>query len=490
MVSDEVSRFAVPPGPGGRAAPAPGCGVRRDEAGDSRALELLTRASRDRDRRVLLTGGTVVTMDPAIGNLAGDVLVRGNTIADVGADLSAAGDDAIVVDATGMIVLPGLVDSHLHAWEGQLRGLAPAVDLETYMGLTQGKMGPRYRPHDMYAGNLLTALQCLDAGVTTILDNSHNARTPDHSNAAVEALIDSGIRAVHASGAPMSGDDGQQWPADVTRLRDEYEGHRVTIRLYEGTPTVPVWEFARDQGLRVSIEMGEHVTNLGQLHAAGLLTDQHTLNHCFHISNDDWALIADAGAQVNVCPRSDASFGLGLPGEPLGKALSWGIRPGLSMDNEISYGIDMFTEMQVLLLEQRARAFTAARAEQTTTPGHIKPEDALEFATVGGARNCHLQDTVGSLTPGRQADIVLVRTTDLNTFAAAGTPAALVTFANRANVDTVLVAGEVRKWRGRLVGHDLTKIKAIAEASRDHLLAAQRFDPDLLAGHEPNPTTT
>lgn len=129
-----------------------------------------------------------------------------------------------------MIVLPGFVDSHLHAWAGQLRGLAPAVDLETYIGRTHGGAAPHYRPHDMYVGNLITSLQCLDAGVTTILDNSHNTRTADHSNAAVEALFDAGIRAVHASGAPIASTWDQHWPGDVLRLTSGVR-HRARRRL-------------------------------------------------------------------------------------------------------------------------------------------------------------------------------------------------------------------------------------------------------------------
>lgn len=481
-----ASRFAAPDG-----TVAVSSGLRRDHAADARALEELERTP-VHDRRVLLEGGTIVSMDPVLGNLVGDVLIRGTVIAQVGPDLAATavGDDTIVVDATGTIVMPGLVDSHLHAWAGQMRGLAPAVDFQTYMALTHAGVAGHYRPHDMYVGNLVTSLQCLDAGVTTILDNSHNARTADHSSAAVEALFDAGIRAVHASGAPRAGDWDEQWPADVTRLRDEYfasEDQLVNLRLFDGFPVPEVWELARNEGLWVSTEMGNHVDNLADLHAKGLLTAEHTFNHCFRMSDDDWMLIRDTGVQVNVCPRSDASFGLGFGREPVRKALSLGIRPGLSMDNEISYGIDMFVEMQTLLLQQRAHTFESTFAEEPDVPDHLGLEEILEFATVRGAQNCNLGDKVGSLTAGKEADVVLVSTTDVSTFPLTNALATLVTFAGRGNVDTVLVGGEVRKWRGRLVGHDLAKVRRTVEASRDYLLSAQGLRPDVFAEHGSSP---
>jgi cytosine/adenosine deaminase-related metal-dependent hydrolase len=345
----------------------------------------------------------------------------------------------------------------------------------------------------VYVGNLITSLQCLDAGVTTILDNSHNARTADHSNAAVEALFDAGIRAVHAFGAPRAGTWDQQWPRDIMRLRDEYFSSRdqlVTLRLFDAFPVSDVWEFAKTEGLWVSTEMGSHVGNLKDLHAARLLTAEHTFNHCFGVSDDDWLLIQYAGVRVNVCPRSDASFRLGFGSESMRKALSLGIRPGLSMDNEVSYGIDMFVEMQTLLLQQRARTFETTLAGEPDVPNHLGLGEVLEFATVRGAQNCDLEDKVGSLIPGKEADIVLVRTTDISTFPLTNTLATLVTFASRGNVDTVFVAGTVRKWRGRLVGHDLAKIQKTVETSRDYLLSAQGLTSDPFAERGSKPINT
>ena len=152
---------------------------------------------------------------------AGDILIRDSKIAQVGEDLARQAGEAVVIDAAGTIAVPGFVDAHVHAWEGQLRRAVPTLDFGAYLSFTVFGYGPHYRPHDNYVGTLATALVALDAGITTIVDNSHNSRNPEHSSAAVEALIDSGIRGVHASGAPV-GADLPTWPADVTRLRSEY----------------------------------------------------------------------------------------------------------------------------------------------------------------------------------------------------------------------------------------------------------------------------
>lgn len=171
----------------------------------------------------LIRGATILSMDDNVGNhLRGDILISGATIAAVGENLEAQG--ACVIDATNMIAMPGMVDTHRHSWEGQLRRINPnAETLEDYCNATHFSFAKYYRPADIYIGNLLTALGCIDAGITTVVDNSHNSRTAAHSNAAVEALLDAGIRALHASGAPVSGEwDKSHWPGNLERLQKKY----------------------------------------------------------------------------------------------------------------------------------------------------------------------------------------------------------------------------------------------------------------------------
>lgn len=475
------SRYSAPDGEPAPPA-APGRNVQNDEA----AFEALQRSSGDAMRTVLLKGGTILSQDAEVGNLIGDVLIRGSKIAEIGEDLSGSiGDDTVVVDASDKIVIPGLVDPHIHAWEGQLRGSAPALDFPGYMGFAHGTFAPLYRPHDIYVGNLVTSLVALDAGITTIVDNSHNSRSQDHSNAAIEASRDSGLRTVHAFGAPQEGQWDEQWPGDVTRLRDEYfasDDQLLTLRLFDFFPDPEVWKLAKEQGLWISSEMGAYVPILKDLAAAGLLTPEHTFNHCFDLPEDDWKLIADAGLTINLCPRSDAVYGLGTSHAPIEKALAHGFRPALSNDAEIGYGIDLFHEAQSLLTQNRSRTLERINAgEEGLT--HLTTDDLLEFITIRGAENAALAHKVGSLTPGKEADITLVRTSDWNTLPGTNAAATLLTFANRSNVDTVLVGGELRKWAGDLVGQDIAKVRSLAESSRDYLFQAAGRERDAFAAH-------
>jgi 5-methylthioadenosine/S-adenosylhomocysteine deaminase len=464
------SRYARP-ADGAPAPPKPP----RDRGGDASVLADLRAGT---SRPILVSGGTVLSQDRAVGDLdRGDLLIRGRTIAAVGPDLREQAADAIVVDASDAIVLPGFVDCHVHAWEGQLRGCAPVIDFDGYLRLTAFGYGPLYTPHDNYVGTLRTALTALDAGYTTIIDNSNNSRTPDHSSAAVEALIDAGIRGVHASGIPVD-TEVPTWPGDVERLRSEYFGSEdqlVTLRLFDPAPAEHVWQFAKDHDLWMSHETAAYYDALlPGLAAKGLLTDRHTFNHCIDLADRTWSLITSSGATVNICPRSEPTFGPGGGYPPTEKMREFGVRPGLSGDNEISYALNPFAEMQTLLTTDRARIIRRTHDGEHDVPDHLGAEDLLEFATLRGAVNAALADRTGSLTPGKEADVVLVRTTDLNTAPLNNALATVTTFAHPGNVDTVFVAGRPRKFRGELVGHDLDALRGLVEASRDRLVAAQR----------------
>src|SRR2546425_10753610 len=176
------------------------------------------------NQQILLKGGTVVSMDPRVGDFVkGDVLIQGKKIAAVAGELKAP-PQAQVIDASNTIVIPGFIDAHRHSWEGQLRRIIPNGAINAYMATTHQGFARYYRPHDMYVGNLITALGCIDAGITCIIDNSHNSRSSAHSDAAIQALLDSGIRGVHASGAPQNGDWDKQWPQDLARIQKQFCG--------------------------------------------------------------------------------------------------------------------------------------------------------------------------------------------------------------------------------------------------------------------------
>jgi cytosine/adenosine deaminase-related metal-dependent hydrolase len=440
--------------------------------GDDRGtLERPARQSVPPNQRLLLKGGTVVSMDPEVGNfVAGDVLIEGTKISAVAREVKAP-QGTQIIDASNTIVIPGFVDSHRHSWEGQLRRIIPNGDLAAYMGVTHQGFARHYRPHDMYVGNLITALGCIDAGITCIIDNSHNSRSTAHSDAAIQALIDSGIRAVHASGAPQTGEWDKQWPQDLARLQKQFfasDDQLVTLRMFSGMDRTN-WALARRLGIRITTESVGASREFEEFAAAKLLGADVTYNHCNGWPDSVWRLVRDSGATVNVCPRSDPQYAIneGIPA--FQKALDHGVRPGFSIDNETSYGTDMFTEMRVAFNIQRALATNRRSTGDPGAPALVGVRDVLEFATARGAANAGLLQKCGSLTPGKEADVVMIRTDDINLYPSNHAIGTVVAAADIRNVDTVIIGGRIRKRRGAMVGVNMTKFRQLADESRTYL---------------------
>ncbi|GIJ46120.1 cytosine deaminase [Virgisporangium aliadipatigenens] len=424
----------------------------------------------------LFTGGAVVTMDPLLGDLPrGDVLVSGTMITAVGPDLRThpAAANATVVDTTGRIVAPGFVDTHRHAWQAQFRRTIPDVgDLGAYVSSTLAGIAPAYTPHDMYVGTRLAALSALDAGITTLLDFSHNSRSAAHSDAAIRGLAETGIRGVHASMAPHFGDWDRQWPADLNRLRDRLP-ELVTLRLAAlataevAGPTLAygprLAAFARDLNIDVSVDavLG-HASSTAVLDWArqGLLGPGLSLIHATGLTGEAWRAIGDSGTAVSLAPTSDTQIGLATGIPAIDEALGVGVRPGLSVDVEVALVSDMFTQMRVLLAVQRMRAIGSGAPRITT-------RDVLGFATVDGARSIGLGSTTGSLTPGKQADLLVVEAEAINTMPLNDPVGTLVLGADPRNISTVLVAGRTLKRDGHLCAVDLDELRREVTASRD-----------------------
>lgn len=437
---------------------------------------------------MLFTGGAVVTMDQAIGDLKrGDVLVNGEHIVAVGPDLrghpQAGGAD--VIDTTGRIVCPGLVDTHRHAWEAQLRRSIPDVaDLGAYVMSTLARIAPAYKPHDMYVGTRLAALSALDAGITTMLDFSHNSRSAEHSDAAIQALVDTGIRGVHASMAPHFGDWDKQWPADVKRLHEAHPSGLVTVRLAAlatGEIAGPLLAYgprlaavADELGIGVSVDAvfgtSSSTAILGWAQD-GLLGPHVTLIHSTGLTAEAWRAIGDTGTTISLAPSSDAQIGLETAVPAIDEALAAGVRPGLSIDVEVALASDMFTQMRALHTIQRMRAVNGAYGTDAA-PNRITTRDVLDFATLQGARTIGLDSVTGSLTPGKQADLLVVNATDVNNMPLNDAVGTLVLGADSRNIETVLVAGAVRKSEGRLVDVDVAQLLEQVVASRDAIVAA------------------
>lgn len=448
-------------------------------------LEQLQRQSTDPQRRILFTDATIVTMDPEWGVLReADLLIEGDAIAAIGSGLSR--DGAVVVEAAGSILTPGFVDTHRHAWETQLRRIMPDVDdLGAYVMSTLAGYATVYRPHDMYVGTKLAALTAIDSGITCMLDFSHNSRTPEHSDAAIEALVDTGIRGVHASMGPHFGEWDKQWPGDLARLQEKYFAagdQMLTLRLAAlatdeiGGPAlaygIDLARTARDLGIGVSVDavLGTPSSQAILSWANdGLLGPDLTLIHATGLTPAAWKAIGESGTTIALAPTSDAQIGLETAIPAIDEALAVGVRPGLSIDVEVALVSDMFTQMRALHAIQRMRAVNAVYGSDQQ-PERITTRDVLDFATLQGARTNGLAGVTGSLTPGKKADLLAIQAEDLNNMPLNDPIGSVVLGSDARNISAVLINGEPRKWNGRVLGVDLPALRNEVRASREYVL--------------------
>lgn len=459
----------------------------------------LIASAADPDRRILVAGGTVLTMDPSLGDLVrGDVLVRGERIEAVGADLreAAADGQALVVDAEDSIVLPGFQDTHRHCWQGQLRRLMSNCGIEDYMVTAHDVLAPVYTPDDVYAGCLLSAWGAIDGGVTTVLDFMHNTRTVEYAEAAIRGFADAGIRGVHGAGPPAQGEWDHRWLANLPVLRDRYfatDDQLLTLQLAPfGYPDIDqpdktlspeLLRVARELGIRTVVDaaLGPRSAALvAELAAAGELGPDVTLIHCTEYTDAAWDAIAESGTQVALAVTSDSQLGIHDAIPPIQAALDRGVRPGLSVDVECSLSTDMFAQMQAVVTIQRMLAYQRRAAGETDPPVAIAPRRVLEMATVDGARVNGLDAVTGTLTPGKRADLVVIAGDDVNTMPINSAPSTVVLGADARNVQLVLIDGAVKKAGAELVGCDVGALHAQVAASRDRVLAGAGLDLDLL----------
>ncbi|MFG1604843.1 amidohydrolase family protein [Actinoplanes sp. NPDC049265] len=429
-------------------------------------------------RTVVFRGASVITMDADAGDFVGDVVVTGTTISAAGPDAAAtAPADALVIDATGTVITPGLVDGHLHAWEGALRGVSPDTDIMAYLTLTHTVLAPLMTPDDVAIGEKVSAVRALEQGVTTIVDNNHNVRSLEHGQAAVGALQEAGLRAVVAAGVGMGQPDGHVYQA-VLGLRDHVASdERISVRLMELAPTEAGLRFTAENGIGL---VAETLAGFGDLDSAltpELLNPQVTLDHVIGLSDAHWKAIADSGAAIALAPRSDPHYGLAAA-SPILAANRFGVQEAISTDNEFEYGSDIFGELRTLLGVQRGQAYAALQAGATDAPRPYGVRDALRAATVGGARAAGLSGRIGVITPGAQADLTIFALDRLRPIASH--LGAVAAYAESRDVTAVVVDGVPRKWAGEVLGVDRAELVRQAEASRDRVLKEAGVDVDSL----------
>jgi 5-methylthioadenosine/S-adenosylhomocysteine deaminase len=428
--------------------------------------------------RCLVRGGHVVSMDPRIGEVGGcDVLIEDGTIVALGPRIPAG--DTAVVEAEGMVVLPGFVDTHRHTWATVLRGALTDATLGEYKAVTRDRVATAFRPADVYAGTLLGAWEALNAGVTTVLDYAHLNPTPEHPEAGIAALRETGIRALYAHGCALGvarPDCAAEQPAYV---RDLVARHftstdaLLTFGIAFGGPYPEAdWALVDELGVPATLHACVRSTD-GQSsgHTVAGLAQRDALRagtvyaHCTNATDTELGLIADSGGHVSSSPHIEMVMGHGAP--VVNRALAHGLRPSLGADTVGVGPGDMFSQLRL--------SFAQARAAEAP-PGPDEPykpllttRDVLRFATLDGAVACGLGGVVGSLTPGKRADLVLVRATDVNTIPMTDPVGTVVCAADVSNVDTVFVDGKIRKRNGVLVDADLDRLRTLVRASSEHL---------------------
>lgn len=459
-------------------------------------------------KRTVIRGGTVLTMDPKIGDFnKADVLIEDGLIKAVAPVLEVG--EALKIDASGMIVIPGFVDTHRHVWQTQLRSVAADWSLCDYVINMRSVYAAFYRPEDVYLGNLIGSLEAMNSGITSIVDHCHIIHSPEHSDAAVQghkAAQIGGIfcyglfrNAKHVPGLPIDvpelvGEmfgDVEEWRfEDAERVRDSHFGESSKLQFGLATNELEFKsadeaqeEIRRARSLgpkRLSMHAGMGAMQVGRqfiktLHHEGLLAEDCLFVHGGGFDDTDLRMLADSGCAISATPDTEMQMGMGHP-VALRYAAAGG-RPALGIDIVSNIGGDMFSQMRLQL--QAQRAYLNAQIElKDGMPGKVTvpTRSVLELATIGGARALGMDSRIGSITPGKDADIVLIDSSAINMTPVIDPVASVVFYANPSNVHTVLVRGEIVKRAGELVGHDWKTLRGqLVDSSERIMKLSQRI---------------
>jgi len=440
--------------------------------------------------RTLIRGATVITLD-AQGDLPrGDVLVTGDTITEIAPALHV--DDAQVVDATGCIVIPGLVNAHMHTWQTALRGLAANWTLLEYFQKMHAGLATVFEPDDLYIATLVGALNQLNCGTTTLADWCHNNKTPQHNDAAIQGLLESGIRAAFFHGTPKPDPKPGERPfwevphprAEVERLLKAHQGnptlsvHAAVLGPHYSTLDVALHDFrmVKELGVVGSLHQGGGPARTPdgweQLEAAGLLGPQINIVHGHALSDAQLRRFCALGMSFSAAAENEMTQGHGHP--ITGRLRAFGKAPSLGVDLESVLSGDMLTQARVALGMQRSLDNAAYREAHGTIPltSTITTREALQWVTVEGARMLGQLDRIGTLAPGKQADLVLIRADDLNMQPVHDPVSSVVMQTTLANIDSVMVAGRWKKRHGRLLDVALAPKLAALQASGHKITTA------------------
>lgn len=447
---------------------------------------------------ILFKNGIVLTMDDSRTVLnRGDVLVKDGKIAEVGVDVDAP-DDAFTIDAEGGIVMPGMVDTHRHMWQTAMRAYGADWTLTQYFVWYYLQHGAKFRPQDVAAGNLISALDAIESGVTTSVDWSHGLRTVEHGEAAYEALATSPGRFVFAYGNLAQ--SPWEWTADpavralLERSRDDSRmfGTQIAFDVPnqdENFPELAAYRAAEELGLAVTTHAGVWgATNdwgIKNAYDAGVMKEGYTYVHAASLSAESYQKIAATGGNVSLATESEDTCGQGYP--PVHQLRRYGIPASLSVDTSVWFSADLFAAMRATVNADRAlehyRAHLLDPAE-TVTHVKLRAEDVVAMATRGGALAIGKESEIGSLEVGKLGDVVLLKNDDSPTWAPLINPYGQIVYqAQRGDVHTVVVGGEIVKSEGKVVAGDLPGVKAKLEETVSYLQT--EVGDDWLAGQNP-----
>lgn len=464
--------------------------------------------------RLLLKGGIVLSMDPEIGDLwDADILIEGKKIVAVGHDLD-VGAEVRIVPCGGLVVMPGFVNTHHHQYytaqrsilaDGNLFGSWPQ---ETYFSVhdicTTGRLTNEkgevvwdlgrspYDPEDCYIAELLASVNQLDQGVTTGIDTSQSCHTPEHTDALIEGIKASGRRTLYAYSYGRSDQPGYEFPGTISdphtglaRLKKKYfssDDQLMTLGLnsdhfmFTGFNAADV-EYARSLGAPLI----QHGAPTPEALAMDLVGPDCVYIHAIdprlsaQLSAELWKKMAATRCHVSIAPIIEMQMGHGIP--PLQQALDNGILPSLSSDTETNMTADMFSLMRSAFSLQRMMIHERARAGEQDLPPFLTCNQVLQMATLAGAAAAQLDHKIGTLAPGKEADMIMLDARAANSAGFNNVPGAVVTLMDATNIVNVLVAGEAKKWNGKLVGVDMSSLASQIERSQERIFARIRSKP-------------
>jgi cytosine/adenosine deaminase-related metal-dependent hydrolase len=433
--------------------------------------------------RTLIRGATVITLDRQGDLPEADILVSGEVIQEIAPRIQA--DDAEVVSAAGCIVIPGLINAHLHTWQTALRGVAANWTLLEYFQKMHAGLATVFAPEDLHIATLVGALNQLNHGTTTLVDWCHNNRTPAHNDAAIDGLLQSGIRAAFFHGTPKPDPKPGETPfwevphprAEVERLLRAHQGRSLlsigaaVLGPHYSTLDVALHDFrmARDLGVIASLHQGGGPARTpdgwDKLQAEGLLGPHVNIVHGHALNDAQLNTFCDLGMSFSAAAESEMSQGHGHP--LTGRLRALGHAPSLGVDLESVMSGDMISQARIALGIQRSLDNVAYRVEHNTVPSTstIPAREALQWVTVEGARMLGQLDRIGSLAAGKQADLVMIRASDLNMQPVHDPVSSVVFQTSLANIDSVMVAGQWKKRHGQLLGVELAPKLELLRAS-------------------------